>query len=558
VLLAVLLVLVYFVAPLVLPEAGLVALLGGLAGTLAILLWWTLFSRAPWAERLGAVGLMIVGLAGTPLLLHESISGGAMGYLFYFLALPPLGVALVAWAVAARRLSGGRRWATMAATVLAACGVWTLARTGGVYGEGGMDLAWRWSATPEERLLAAAGDAPSVFAAAPDVVDARGAWPGFRGPRRDSAIPGVSIATDWAVSPPVELWRRPIGPGWSSFAVHRGLLYTQEQRGDEEIVAAYSVATGEPVWMHSDATRFYESNGGAGPRGTPTFGEGRIYTFGATGILNALDATDGSVVWSRDAGADTGRQVPMWGFSSSPLLVNDIVVIASAGTLAAYEAVTGKPRWIGPDGIGGYSSPHLLEIDGVPQVLLMSARGLTSVAPADGAVLWEHAWDGVPIVQPALLSGGDLLISTGGATGAVGVRRIAVEHGLEGWTSTERWTSIRLKPYFNDFVVHEGHAYGFDGSILACMDVERGERVWKGGRYGNGQLVLLPDQDLLLVISEHGELVLVGATPAGFTEIARFPALEGKTWNHPVLVGDVLLVRNGEEMAAFRLSLVES
>ena len=175
----------------------------------------------------------------------------------------------------------------------------------------------------------------------------------------------MRIETDWAASPPVELWRRPIGPGWSSFAVRGDLLYTQEQRGDDEVVACYSVTTGEPVWRHRDAARFWESNGGAGPRATPTLSNGRVYTFGATGILNALDAATGAVVWSRNAAADTGAKVPDWGFASSPLVVDDVVVVAAAGTLAAYDVATGDAALVGPTRRRGYSSPHLVTIDGV-------------------------------------------------------------------------------------------------------------------------------------------------------------------------------------------------
>jgi outer membrane protein assembly factor BamB len=192
-------------------------------------------------------------------------------------------------------------------------------------------------------------------------------------------------------------------------------------------------------------------------------------------------------------------------------------------------------------------------LDGVEQILLTSVAGVTSFAPDDGTLLWEHPWkEGTRIVQPAQTADGDLLISAGEGKG---MRRISVVRGPNGWTVEERWTSIRLKPYFNDFVVHGGHAIGFDGRILACIDVEDGKRIWKGGRYGHGQLILLPDQDLLLVLSEQGELALVRAAPDQFRELARVPAIEGKTWNHPVLIGDLLLVRNGEEMAAFRLSL---
>ena len=174
----------------------------------------------------------------------------------------------------------------------------------------------------------------------------------------------------------------PIGPGWSSFAVSGDLLYTQEQRGEDEIVACYRVSTGKPVWRHRDPARFWESNGGAGPRGTPTLSNGRVYAFGATGILNALDAGNGTVVWSRNAATDTERKVPMWGFTSSPLVVDDVVVVAASGTLAGVRHRTGKPRWVGPDWLGSYSSPHRATIDGVTQVLLLSGSGATSVAPA--------------------------------------------------------------------------------------------------------------------------------------------------------------------------------
>ncbi|MET0212855.1 MAG: PQQ-binding-like beta-propeller repeat protein, partial [Vicinamibacterales bacterium] len=439
---------------------------------------------------------------------------------------------------------------------------------------------WRWTKTPEEQLLAQSAGEPTVATPAPVAAEIpkeplpatpdapastetpapaaqvrRAEWPGFRGPERDGVIRGgVQIATDWSQSPPVQLWRRAIGPGWSSFAVSGNLLSTQEQRGGDEVVSCYRTTTGEPVWRHRDATRFWESNGGAGPRGTPTLSNGRVYTFGGTGILNVLDAISGAVVWSRNAASDVNAKTPMWGFSSSPLVVGDVVIVAAGGTLAAYDVATGAPRWTGGGGGLSYSSPHLVTIDGVEQVVFMSGPGTTSVAPATGKVLWEYAWSGGAIVQPAVTADGDILVNTISMNGGVGLRRISIAHD-SGWTASERWTSNGLKPYFNDFVVHNGHAYGFDGNILSCIDLQDGIRKWKGGRYGNGQLLLLADQDLLLVLSEEGDLALVKAASDQFTEVGRLPqALDGKTWNHPVVVRDVLLVRNDHEMAAFRLS----
>ena len=548
--------LVRFGLPRVVPGALEFSAIGGVVGGLAVVVWWAFFSRAPRFERWGAVVLMVAGLFATPRFLHPSIATGMMGMIFPIYAIPVLSLAFVVWAVVTQRLSDGLRRATMVAAILLACGVWTLLRTNGITGEAASEFAWRWTKTAEERLLARANGKPAAIPPAPAAAKTAGDWPGFRGAHRNGVIPGIQVETDWSRWPPVELWRRPIGPGWSSFAVRGGLLYTQEQRGSDEMVACYTLTTGEPVWTHRDAARFWESNAGAGPRATPSLEDGRVYTFGATGILNALDAGSGAVVWSRNAATDAGKKVPGWGFASSPLVVDGVVIVAVAGKLAAYDLATGKPRWSGPDGGAGYSSPHLLTIDGVAQILLMSGRGATSVAPADGTLLWKYAWPSeLPIVQPALTPDGDVLMSVASASEGIGMRRIAVAHGPGGWSVEERWNSTGLKSYFNDFVAHDGYAFGFDGGILACIDLKDGQRKWKGGRYGHGQLVLLPDQGVLLVMSEEGELALVAAAHDQFKELARFPAIEGKTWNHPALAGDVLLVRNGQEMAAFRLPL---
>ena len=587
-----------------------IGILGMVVGAAAIVLWWLFFSRVPWSERLAATALMILGLVVVSRLVDPSIAGGMMGMMLPFLGTPVLVSALVVAGIIARGRSIRFRRGAIAMCILVACVLLTLVRTDGVTGDGQAQLHWRWTPTAEERLLAAgppsaAAPAPAASSAAPrgesasagtgggglahaappappapappspsgtpmttvpppvaaigDVEEETAAehvdWPGFRGPNRDAVIAGVRINPDWSSTPPVEMWRQAVGPGWSSFAVDGDLVYTQEQRGNDELVSCYRLSTGEPVWRHADQVRFYESNGGPGPRATPTLNKGRVYTHGAKGMVNALDARTGALLWSRNAAADTGVTIPDWGVTSSPLVVNDLVIVAVSGRLIAYDVATGQQRWLGPAGGSAYSSPHLASMNGVKQILLARGSRTISVSPKDGTLLWQHSSDqpGVSIVQPARIPNGDLLIAAGDAMGGLGIRRIAVTHGTKGWNVEDRWVSRGLKPYFNDFVVHKGHAYGFDGSILASIDLTDGSRKWKGGRYGSGQLMLLPDQDLLLVLSEEGELALVSATPDKFTEVARVPAITGKTWNHPALIGSVLLVRNGEEMAAFRL-----
>lgn len=538
------------------------AMEGTFACAVAILLWWLFFSRAAWVDRVGAIVLISAALGLAWLLRHESMG---LAWLFAYAA-PFLLLAFVAGALAARNFPPARRRIMIAGAVAIGSMGWTLARMEGIDGDHRATFAWRWSATKEQALLSKPLPTPTVAAvepapsapAAPKVeaepapapaVAVAAEWPGFRGPNRDAIVPGLAIGTDWAQTPPVEVWRKPVGPGWSSFAAQNGLIYTQEQRGEQEVVAAYKADSGELVWQHADEVRFFESNAGAGPRATPTLAAGRVYTLGATGLLNVLDAATGKKIWSRHTKEDTKQPVPDWGFSASPIVVGDLVIVY-AGRLAAYDTARGDLKWIGESKGGSYSSPQLATIGGVEQILILTPAGAAGLEPKTGARIWAHEWKGLPIIQPTLIPGGGLLIS---ASQSEGTRRIEAVRGAGGWAVDTRWTSLALKPYFNDTVIHKGHAYGFDARILACIDLNDGKRVWKGGRYGNGQMLLLPDQDLLLVLSEDGEIALVQASPAGFTEVARMPVLEGKTWNHPVIASGLLFVRNAQEMAAYRL-----
>lgn len=533
-----------FVVPPVMPEWTVYAIIGSVLCIFLVWGWWLFFSRAPWLDRIGAIVVTVLAMSLTRLILDPSISTAMMGAMFPIYATPLISLALVAWAA----LGARRVW--LVPLMAAVCGAFALVRTDGIIGDTGSEFHWRWTPTAEEKLLLSMPATPlvaevAVPGQAPEIV---ADWPGFRGPARDGVVRGLRISSDWR---PSIIWRKPIGPGWGSFAAGGGLIFTQEQRGEFEFVSCYRLSDGAPVWAHKDKTRFWESNGGAGPRGTPLLQGDRVYALGANGNLNALRARDGGVIWTRNAATDTGAKIPGWGFSSSPILVDGVLVIALSGRLVGYDAATGEKKWLTPTGAGSYASPHLFG----KNVTFLSGSGATSVSPVDGKILWKHDWQGAETayLQPVLLDDGGYLVTRADSGGGVGMRRIAAP--VNG-KADERWTSRGLKPYFSDFVLHKGHVYGFDGTILSCIDLTDGARKWKGGRFGNGQMLLLADQDLLLIISEDGELALVSAKPDQFTEVARFPVLNDKTWNHPAISGGRLLLRNGVEMVSLQLGTI--
>jgi len=540
-----------YLLPVIAPKAAAIGYLGGIACGLAIAVWWLFFSRAARIERWGAIILIILVMMGTALLLDKSIATANMGLMFLIVSIPGISLALVVWAVATSNLSTAARRISLVIFIVVASGIWTLLRTNGMTGDGHHKLGWRWAETREEMLLTHDGNDSILPLSGILFVDTIAEWPGFRGASRDGTVKGIRINTDWAASPPEEIWRRPVGPGCSSFAIKGDLLYTQEQLGENETVSCYSLSTGNPVWKHGDKARFEESHAGPGPRSTPTIAGNHVYTLGATGILNVLDANNGSVLWSRNASSDANVKVPAWGFTSSPLVTGNTVIVALAGKMAAYDITTGDPVWFGPDGGSGYSSPQLFNLNGEEQVVFMSKQGSLSIEPGSGKKLWEYKWEIQDrILQPSHIEGNDLLLS-----GEIkSIRRVSVKKEAEGYKIEELWESSDYKVNFNDFIILKGYAYAFDGPYLTCLDLKDGKRMWRGDRY-RGFMILLEDQDLLLILTEKGEVALVSAVPEKFTELAKIRALKAKTWSHPVIAGNILVVRNHEEMVAYRLDV---
>jgi outer membrane protein assembly factor BamB len=521
-------------------------------------IWWWTNRRIALLNRVyGCLLVILTGLAVAPLC-HPSVRFGlATDGLARALTVLTLGSMLVSWT--------GFAWGRLALFVAVALS-WSwfaLIRIDGLNSELRPTVSWRWEPTAEERFLAGRADSPAPPADAdaeplPALALAPGDWPGFRGADRDGVIPGVALAPDWDNAPPRQLWRQRVGPAWSSVIVIGDRLYTQEQRGTVETVVCYDAATGKELWVHADPCRFEETVSSAGPRATPTFADGRIFTMGARGIVNCLDARTGKRFWSHDITADASVQVPMWGFSGSPLVVDDKVIVYAGGEgargLLAYHTRTGELVWGAATGPGSYASPQLVTLAGQRQCLMLHDQGLTAIDPADGTVLWQAgaAMPGAPRThQVHRIGEADLFAAT--LTGS-GVARISVTRQGKECKVSDVWTSTKVKPEFPDFVVHKGHAYGFDGPFFCCVDLASGKRLWKDGRYGRGQVLLLPAADQLLVMTEEtGELLLIAADPAEHRELARLQALGAKTWNHPVIAHGRLYVRNAEEMACYEL-----
>ena len=398
---------------------------------------------------------------------------------------------------------------------------------------------------------------PPVAPIAPAPPAAPGAdWTDFRGSNRDGRYMATAIRTNWPREGLPRLWKQPVGGGYASFVVADGRAFTIEQRRNQEVVAAYDLQTGRELWTNAWEAFFQESMGGDGPRATPTLHEGRVYALGAAGELRVLDAATGALVWRRNILTDARANNLSWGMSASPLIVDDKVIVLPGGSrgrsVVAYNKLTGNPVWNALDDEQSYTSPMLTTIGGVRQIVVVSASRAVGLTTENGSVLWEYPWStfsGINVSQPIVFThnGSDrVFLSAGYGHGAAVFELTRTGDRFRAKTI---WENQRMKNKFTSSVLHNGYIYGLDESILACINAVTGEQSWKGGRYGYGQIMLAGDH--LIVLTEEGDVALVDATPARHEELARFSAIEGKTWNHPIVADGKLLVRNLQEMAAF-------
>ncbi|MFT7679906.1 MAG: outer membrane protein assembly factor BamB [Planctomycetota bacterium] len=436
---------------------------------------------------------------------------------------------------------------------------------------GSMVPRWHWSWDSKETVSLESG-AVAAQAGVDLLTTTPADFPGFQGPLRDGTVPGVKLDTDWIAHAPEQLWKVPVGFGWSGFAVVNGVALTHEQRGAEQLVVARSLEDGSELWRFATDSSMDHMLGGKGPHATPQVHEGRVYAQDTAGVLVCLDGATGALLWERDLSKEYGmtpeleEEFIQYGRSSSPLIVGDLCIVPVGGNpevqqagLVAFDRLSGGLRWEGPARQVSHASPNYAVLAGTPQILVLNEDTISAHVPYTGVLLWEHPWKAKTAADPnnssPLPVGEDMVLITKGY--GLGSSLLQLTTRQDGSLSVEAlWSSRRsLRTKFTNAVVRGEHAYALSDGILECVSMADGKRVWKDGRYGHGQMLLVGEH--LLLLSEEGELLIIAATPEEENQVlARMQALEGTTWNTFALYGDIVVLRNGVEAGAWRLPVL--
>lgn len=466
---------------------------------------------------------------------------------------------LFLWAILFSRFAARTRLVIFCFGVLVAFGLSRAVRISGVTGDLVPILSWKWTKPRVPTLVSSSNTSNRSTNQKPSHREStitQSDFPQFLGPNRNAIIPNVHLDTNWTTRPPTELWRHAVGPAWTGFVIAGQIAVTQEQRGEDESVTAYDLATGNPIWTHSDAAHYNTTIAGEGPRATPTISSNKVYTVGSTGILNCLDLASGRLLWTKNLVQENSAHIPEWGFAGAPLVYDQLVIVNPGGhdnrSLVAYNKDSGAFVWGGGNESADYSSPTVMELAGVKQAIIFNHSQLAGHDLANGKLLWSHRWPtGTPhCAMPIQISPNRLMASQGYGYGSELIE-VAQTNGV--WNAERVWKSNHLKSKFANLILYNGLVYGLDDGIFVCFDPVAGERKWQGDRHGHGQMLLVGD--IILMMAENGEVLLIEPSPDQEKVVARFRAFKNKTWNPPALAGEYLLIRNDSEAACYKLPL---
>lgn len=401
---------------------------------------------------------------------------------------------------------------------------------------------------PALPAVAPSAPVPTPSAAAP------GDWPRWRGVNFDGASPETGLPSSWPASGLKELWRVPLGAGYSGISVVQGRLFTMASVGNDEFVICLDAASGRPLWKFRTASN-YENNFGGGPRAQPTVEGGRVYALGAKADLVCLHAADGQKIWEMSIEGQFNSQIPRqwWGFSMSPLIEGDMLIINPGGRSASVVALNkadGKLIWKSGEGGPAYASPIAVTVGGVRQAIAFSSSAVMGLDPKTGKVYWTFPWTtrfDANIATP-LLAGDHLFISTGYGTGCA-LLKLSAEGGVP--KASEVYRNKEMKNHFNSSVAFQDHVYGFDDAALKCLELKTGRAKWEQQGFAKGSLLLADGH--LIILGERGDLAMAKAAPDGYEEKSRMKVFNTKTWTMPTLAGGKLYLRDEKEIVCLQL-----
>jgi outer membrane protein assembly factor BamB len=429
---------------------------------------------------------------------------------------------------------------------------------------------FRWQGRPEELLeqhLKEAGDSTDL-APIDLTIDRIQDFPRYRGSHGDGIVTSNDLLEwNWTEYPPRLLWRQPCGGGFAGFALAGNVAITIEQRRDQEVIVCYDRATGKERWTYSYRANFRHPTGN-GPRATPAItDDGYVYSMGAEGMLVCLDGKTGREKWSVDVVKDNSAKVVMWGMTSSPLIVGDLVIVNAgvdpennaARALVAYRRSDGAFVWGAGKNRAGYSSPQKVRLAGRDQVLLFNAGGLAGYDPKTGEELWQYPFVtgmDMNIIQPLVLGDDRVFIASETSKGC---ELLKISRKGNTFAAEPLWANFNLCSKFANPVAVGGAIYGLSNGTLVCIDQDSGRRLWRGRTYGHGQILAVGRnvRAVLIVLSERGYVAVVSADRKGFQERARMDVFKDRTWNTPALAGRRLFLRNDVEMACYELPVME-